>query len=88
MAYGLADRCEIQVSFGIGLEKPTSLYIETFGTEKKSLEKIYDFVEKNFDFSVSNMIAELDLQKPIFKQTACFGHFGRNEFAWEKIKKV
>lgn len=88
VAHGLADRCEIQVSFGIGLEKPTSLYIETFGTEKKSLEKIYDFVEKNFDFSVSNMIAELDLQKPIFKQTACFGHFGRSEFAWEKIKKV
>ena len=86
VAHGFADRCEIQVSYGIGLSKPLSLYIETFGSEKTSMKKIYKYVEENFDFSPANMIKELDLLKPQYKQTACFGHFGREEFAWEKIK--
>lgn len=85
---GFADKCEIQVSYGIGLEKPLSIYIETFGTEKYPLSKIEEFVNKNFDFSPSNIIKELDLLKPQYKQTACYGHFGRSEFSWEKIKKV
>ena len=88
VANDLADRCEIQVSYGIGLSKPISIYIETFGTEKENLTKIYDFVQKNFDFSPKNMINELNLLKPIYKQTACYGHFGREEFAWEKIKNI
>ncbi len=88
VANGFADKCEIQVSYGIGLSKPISIYIETFGTEKENLTKIYDFVQKNFNFSPKNMINELNLLKPIYKQTACYGHFGREEFAWEKIKKI
>ena len=87
VAHELADKCEIQVSYGIGLAKPISLYIETFNTQKVPMEKIYSYVENNFDFSPSNIINELDLLKPIYKNTACFGHFGREEFAWEKIKK-
>lgn len=87
VANNFADKCEIQVSYGIGLSKPISLYIETFGTEKVDLKEIYKYVEENFDFSPSNIIKELDLLKPIYKQTACYGHFGRSEFPWEKIKK-
>ena len=86
VAHNYADKCEIGVSYGIGLKNPISIYIDTFGTEKVELEKIYDYVDKNFDFSPQNIINELDLNKPIYKNTACFGHFGRNEFSWEKIK--
>ncbi len=86
VAHNLADKCEIGVSYGIGLKEPISIYIDTFGTEKVELEKIYEYVNKNFDFSSQNIINELDLNKPIYKNTACFGHFGRNEFSWEKIK--
>ncbi len=88
VAHNLADKCEIQVSYGIGISKPISLYIDTFGTEKVDLTKIYSFVEDNFDFSPKNMIEELDLLKPIYQKTACYGHFGRNEFTWEKIKNI
>lgn len=69
----------------IGLSKPLSLYIDTFGTNKISEEKIYQIVENNFDFSPQNIIDELDLLRPIYKPTACYGHFGRSEFPWEKI---
>lgn len=88
VAHKLADKCEIQVSYGIGIADPLSLYIETFGTERTSLNEIYKFVAKNFDFRLSNIINELDLLKPIYKQTACYGHFGRNEFTWEKVKEL
>lgn len=86
VAKGFADKCEIQVSYGIGISKPISMFIETFGTEKCNIDTIYKYVEKNFDFSPANIIKELDLLKPIYKQTACYGHFGREEFSWEKIK--
>ena len=69
----------------IGLSKPLSLYIDTFGTNKISEKKIYKIVENNFDFSPQNIIDELDLLRPIYKPTACYGHFGRSEFPWEKI---
>ena len=88
VANGLADRCEVEACFGIGLEKPIAVSINTFATEKVPIKKIYELVENNFDFSVQNMIEELDLLKPIFKQTACFGHFGREGFSWEKVKKI
>ncbi|MBQ8468203.1 MAG: methionine adenosyltransferase [Clostridia bacterium] len=88
VAHGFANRCEIQVSYAIGMTEPVSLYIETFGTEKVELSKIYDYVNKNFSFRPQNIIDELGLLRPIFKQTACFGHFGRNEFPWEKIKEL
>lgn len=86
VAHNLADKCEIQLSFGIGLKNPISIHIDTFGTEKICINEIYDYVYKNFNFSLQNIIEELDLLKPIFKQTACYGHFGRNEFSWEKIR--
>lgn len=88
VAHSFADKCEIQVSYGIGLSKPISINIETFNTEKKPLKQIYKYVEDNFNFSPANIIKELDLLKPIYKPTACYGHFGRNEFSWEKIKKT
>lgn len=86
VAHDYADRCEVQVSYGIGLSKPIAINIDTFGTQKKPLEKIYEYVENNFDFRPASIIKELDLLKPIYKQTACYGHFGREEFSWEKIK--
>ena len=88
VARGLADKCELQVSFGIGLAKPISIHIDTFGTEKVPLTEIYSFVNDNFDFSPANMIKELDLLKPIYAKTACYGHFGRAEFPWEQIKNI
>lgn len=87
VAHKLSDRCEIQVSYGIGLKKPLSLYIECFNTNKVDIKDIYNYVETNFNFSPNNIINELQLLKPIYKQTACYGHFGRSEFPWEKIKE-
>lgn len=86
VALNLADKCEVQVSYGIGLSQPISINIETFGTEKKPLQEIYAYVNDNFDFSPKNIIDELDLLSPIYQKTACYGHFGRNEFPWEQIK--
>ncbi len=86
VAAGLADRCELQVSYSIGKPSPISLYIDCFNTNKVSIDKIYAFVKKNFDFSLDNIIKELNLLKPIYKETACYGHFGRDNFPWEKIK--
>ena len=86
VARKLADKCEVQLSFAIGQDKPISIDIETFGTEKIALSGIYEYVNRNFDFSLNNIINELDLLKPIYQKTACYGHFGRNEFLWERIK--
>ncbi len=86
VAHNLADKCEVQAVYGIGIPGPIAINIETFGTEKKPLSDIYKYVEKNFNFSLANIIKELDLLKPIYKQTACFGHFGRDKFPWETIK--
>ena len=88
VAHDLAEKCEIQVSYAIGLAEPISIYIECFGTNKKSQREIEKFVEDNFSFRPNDMIKELDLLKPIYKQTACYGHFGREEFAWEQIKQI
>lgn len=86
VASKLADRCELQVSFAIGLPKPISIDIDCFGTNKVSMDLIYSYVDKEFDFTLDNIIKELDLLKPIYKNTACFGHFGRKEFSWENTK--
>ena len=86
VAHGLADKCEIQASYAIGMAEPVSLYIDTFGTNKVSMEEINEYVKKNFSFRLQNIIDELDLLKPIYRNTACFGHFGRDEFPWEKVK--
>ena len=87
VAHKYADECEIQVSYGIGLEEPISVAVNCFGTEKVSLEEITRYINSNFDFKLTNIIDELDLNKPVYKQTACYGHFGRNEFTWERIKE-
>ncbi len=87
VAHKLAHKCEIQVSYAIGVENAVSVYIDTFGTNMVDMSVIYKYVDDNFNFSLSNMITTLHLNEPIFKQTACYGHFGRNEFSWEKIIK-
>ncbi len=86
VAHGYANECEIQVSYAIGMDKPISMYIDCFGSNTKPMEAIYQYVASNFDFSPDNIIKELDLLKPIYQNTACYGHFGRNEFPWEQIK--
>lgn len=86
VAKGFADECEIQVSYAIGLKNPVSVFIECFGTNKVQMSEIYKFVEDNFDFSPSNIIKELNLLMPIYRKTACYGHFGNENYPWEKIK--
>ena len=83
-----SSRCEVEVSYAIGMEKPISIHIETFNTEEVAIEKIYEYVNSNFDFSVDNIIKELDLLRPIYYDLAAYGHFGRNDLdlSWEKIK--
>ena len=87
VAHNLADEVELQLSYAIGYHKPISIAVETFGTEKVSKEKIFEFINKYFDLSPAAIIKSLDLKKPIYKQTATFGHFGRPELdlPWEKI---
>ena len=90
VAAGLADRCEIQVSYAIGVAKPTSIRVKTFGTEKIQEEQIVQLVHDNFDLTPYGIMAMLDLLQPIYEKTAAYGHFGReNEnFPWEKIDKA
>lgn len=79
VAAGLADKCEIQLAYAIGVARPVSIHVETFGTGKVPNEKIVELIEKNFDLRPAGIIAMLDLQRPIYKQTAAYGHFGRND---------
>ena len=90
VAAGLADKCEIQLSYAIGVAQPTSIMIETFGTGKISNEKMVAMVRENFDLRPAGIIKMLDLRRPIYKQTAAYGHFGRNDLnlPWEKLDKV
>ena len=90
MAAGLADRCEIQLSYAIGVAQPTSIMVDTFGAGKISDEKLVDVVRENFDLRPAGIIKMLDLRRPIYKQTAAYGHFGRNDLdlPWEKLDKV
>lgn len=87
VASGLADKCEIQVSYAIGVSKPISIMIDTFNTEKVSLNIIEDIIKLFFNLRPGNIIIELDLLKPIYFDTSVYGHFGRNKFSWEKINK-
>jgi S-adenosylmethionine synthetase len=86
VAAGLADKCEIQLSYAIGVARPTSIFVDTFGTGKISDEKLVELVRNNFDLRPAGIIKMLDLRRPIYKQTAAYGHFGRNdiEVPWEK----
>ncbi len=84
----LCDKCEIGLSYAIGKEKPIHISIETFNTNKVPLKEIKDFINKNFNFSVDNIIQELNLKRPIYYKTAAYGHFGNKEYPWEKIKRL
>ena len=90
VAAGLADKCEIQLSYAIGVAQPTSIMVDTFGTGKLSDEKLVGIVRKHFDLRPAGIIKMLDLRRPIYKQTAAYGHFGRNDLnlPWEAVDKV
>ena len=90
VAAGLADRCEIQVSYAIGVAEPTSISINTFGTGKISDDKIVALVREHFDLRPKGIVEMLDLKRPIYRATASYGHFGRTEdsFSWEKTDKA
>ena len=90
VAAGLADKCEIQLSYAIGVAHPTSVMVDTFGTGKLSDEKLVEIIRENFDLRPAGIIKMLDLRRPIYKQTAAYGHFGRSDInvPWEKLDKV
>lgn len=90
VAAGLAEKCEIQLSYAIGVAHPTSVMVDTFGTGKVSDEKLVEIVREQFDLRPAGIIKMLDLRRPIYKQTAAYGHFGRNDLdlPWEKLDKV
>lgn len=90
VAAGLADRCELQIAYAIGVAKPVSVLVDTFGTAKIAEEKISDLIEKHFDLRPSSIIETLDLRRPIYKQTAAYGHMGREDIdlPWERIDKA
>ena len=90
VAAGLADRCEIQLAYAIGVARPVSVMIDTFGTGKLSDEKIAALVEKNFDLRPAAIIRDLDLRRPIYRQVAAYGHFGRTDIdlPWEHTDKA
>ena len=90
VAAGLADKCEIQLSYAIGVAHPTSIMADTFGTGKVSNEKLVEIIRENFDLRPAGIIKMLDLRRPIYKQTAAYGHFGRQDvdLPWEKLDRV
>ena len=90
VAAGLADKCEIQLSYAIGVAHPTSIMVDTFGTGKLSDSRLVEIIRENFDLRPAGIIKMLDLRRPIYKQTAAYGHFGRNDLdlPWEKLDKV
>ena len=90
VAAGLADKCEIQLSYAIGVAHPTSIMVDTFGTGKLGNDKLVEIIRENFDLRPAGIIKMLDLRRPIYKQTAAYGHFGRNDLdlPWEKLDRV
>ena len=90
VAAGLADKCELQLAYAIGVAHPVSIRVETFGTGKCDHDKVVELIRKHFDLRPAGIIKMLDLQRPIYKQTAAYGHFGRNDLdlPWEKTDKA
>ncbi|MBV8151549.1 MAG: methionine adenosyltransferase domain-containing protein, partial [Candidatus Eremiobacteraeota bacterium] len=90
VAAGLADRCELQVAYAIGVAHPISVLVETFGTGKIEEEKIADLVRKHFDLRPAAIIKHLDLRRPLYRQVATYGHFGRPDLdlPWERLDKA
>lgn len=90
MAAGLADKCEIQIAYAIGVARPVSILVDSFGTGRLPDEKLSELVEKHFDLRPAAIIRDLDLRRPIYRQVAAYGHFGRTdiEVPWEQLDKV
>ena len=88
VAAGAASRCEVQVAYAIGMARPVSILVETFGTEKVDPVKIEDAIQEIFDLRPAAIINDLDLRRPIYKSTAAYGHFGREEFPWEQVNRA
>jgi S-adenosylmethionine synthetase len=88
VAAGLAARCEVQVAYAIGVAQPVSIMVDTFGTGKVSEDRISQLVREHFDFRPAAIVEQLQLKRPVFRQTAAYGHFGRPEFAWEATPKA
>merc|ERR1712223_821147 len=85
---GLCKRVLVQVSYAIGIAEPLSITVFSYGTSKKSEKELLDIVKNNFDLRPGRIVKELNLRQPIYQKTACYGHFGRNEFTWEQPKKL
>jgi S-adenosylmethionine synthetase len=90
VAAGLADRCEVQLAYAIGVAEPVSVLVDTFGTGKVDAKKLEDLVRANFQLTPKGIIESLDLRRPIYKKTAAYGHFGRadKDFTWEATDKA
>ncbi|KAJ1921011.1 methionine adenosyltransferase sam2 [Mycoemilia scoparia] len=88
VAAGLARRCEVQLSYAIGVAEPLSIYVDSFGTGTKSEQELIQIIRNNFDLRPGAIAKELNLFKPIYRKTACYGHFGREEFSWEQPKTL
>jgi S-adenosylmethionine synthetase len=90
VAAGLAERCQIQVAYAIGVAHPMSILVETFGTESLSVARIEELVREHFDLRPAAILRDLDLRRPIYAKTAAYGHFGRNDpdFTWERTDKA
>lgn len=87
VANGYAKKCEIQVSYAIGMEEPLSIYVDTFGTGTKSAEELVNLIKTKFDLTPDGIIKYLDLKQPIYSKTTNYGHFGKENLPWEKIIK-
>jgi S-adenosylmethionine synthetase len=88
VAAGIADKCEVQVAYAIGVAEPVSLYVTTFGTGKVAEDRIEKVLPQIFDFRPAEIIKALDLRRPVYQATATFGHFGRDQFTWERTDRA
>ncbi|WP_428414029.1 methionine adenosyltransferase domain-containing protein, partial [Legionella sp.] len=88
VAAGLADKCEIQVSYAIGVAEPTSIFVETFGTGRLANNEIIELIQSHFDLTPQGIIEHHNLLRPIYRETATYGHYGREQFPWERLDKV
>ncbi|KAK9722733.1 methionine adenosyltransferase sam2, partial [Basidiobolus ranarum] len=88
VAADLAKRCLVQLSYAIGVAEPLSIFVDTYGTSSKTNAELLDIVKKNWDLRPGVIVKELNLFKPVYAKTACYGHFGREEFSWEQPKQL
>ena len=88
MASGLADRCEVQIAYAIGVAQPVSIRCELFGTGKVGEDKITAAIREVFDLRPAAIVRDLEMKKPVYRRTAAYGHFGRPDFAWERLNRV